>query len=137
GGTQLINNGAEAEGPAGGGGGGYLALPATQTAVTLSAAGAIGGTTTSPALTEFPSNGATAGNDGDTGGSSALVSLCIAAPDTTIPTKEPNPTNDATGDFVFAGTPAGGTFECSVDGAAYAVCATNFSTPALATGSHT
>jgi MYXO-CTERM domain-containing protein len=137
GGTQLIDNGNEAEGPAGGGGGGYLALPATQTAVVKSVAGAIGGVTTSAALAEFPSNGATAGNDGDPNGSSTSVSLCTTGPATTITTAEPNPTNDPTGDFVFSGTPAGGSFECSVDGAAYSPCSATFSTAALADGSHT
>jgi MYXO-CTERM domain-containing protein len=137
GGTQLINNGSESEGPAGGGGGGYLALPATRTAVTLTAAGALGGTTTSPALAEFPSNGATAGNDGDTAGSSELVNLCTAGPTTTITSAEPDPTGDPTGDFAFTGTPLGVTFQCSVDGAAFTTCSATFSTAALADGPHT
>ncbi|RYZ02713.1 MAG: hypothetical protein EOO73_30595 [Myxococcales bacterium] len=135
-GNQFINN-AEAEGPAGGGGGGYLALPTTQTTVTLSAAGAIGGTTSSPSLSEFPTNGATAGSDGETNGNSTLVSMCTTGPTTTITASEPALTNDPTGDFEFAGTPSGGTFECSLDSGAWAACTAIYSTAALADGSHT
>ncbi|MBI2373891.1 MAG: tandem-95 repeat protein [Deltaproteobacteria bacterium] len=58
-------------------------------------------------------------------------------PDTSITTVEPNPTNDTTGEFVFAATEAGATFRCSIDGAAYLACASSFTTTALADGSHT
>ncbi|MBK8254220.1 MAG: hypothetical protein IPK82_16325 [Polyangiaceae bacterium] len=59
------------------------------------------------------------------------------APDTTIPTAEPNPTNDPTGDFTFGSNEMNVTYECSVDGGAFAVCTQTFSTAALADGSHT
>ena len=67
GGDQLLAAGlfgsvGEAEGPGGGGGGGYIAL--SNAGATTSAAGGIEGTTNSPQLTEFPPNGATAGNVG-------------------------------------------------------------------------
>jgi MYXO-CTERM domain-containing protein len=137
GGNQLINNGDESEGPGGGGGGGFVALSGTQATVTLSASGAASGTSTSPAVNEFPVNGATAGNDGVADALAASLALCTAAVDTSFTTTEPNPTGDATGDFVFAATVAASTFECRVDGAAFAVCASTFSTAALATGSHT
>ncbi|MEO1450202.1 MAG: PKD domain-containing protein, partial [Bacteroidota bacterium] len=62
GGDQLITGG-ESEGPGGGGGGGFIALP-SRTDITTSILGASGGVTNSSALTEFPSNGATDGGDG-------------------------------------------------------------------------
>ncbi len=74
GGTQTVNNGAEAEGPGGGGGGGYVAI---STAVTIAISGGLGGTTTSSALSEFPSNGATRGGDGET-----LISTSFIVPGT-------------------------------------------------------
>ncbi len=137
GGDQIVNNGNEAEGPGGGGGGGYIAVAGTQTGVTKNATGRLGGETNESAINEFPSNGATAGNDGVTTASAAQVSLCTAGPDTSFTTSEPDPTNDTTGDFVFASTVPGSTFECRIDAGAYAVCASTFATAALADGNHT
>ncbi len=59
------------------------------------------------------------------------------APDTTIVTAEPSPTSDPTGDFVFGSPDATATFECSVDGGAFAACPATFSTTALPDGMHT
>ena len=59
------------------------------------------------------------------------------APDTAINTMPANPTNDTTGDFTFSSNEAGPTFECSVDGAAFAACNSPIATAALANGSHT
>jgi len=137
GGIELINSATESEGPGGGGGGGFVALSGTKTAVVVSAAGAAAGTTTSTALSEFPSNGATFGNDGVADALADSLALCTTPPDTSFTTSEPNPTDDPTGDFVFASTVPGSTFECSVDAAAFAVCSATFSTAALAVGSHT
>lgn len=61
GGSQSIAS-SEAEGP-GGGGGGVVHIPAASTIVPV-VVGGVSGTTTSTALTEFPSNGATAGAGG-------------------------------------------------------------------------
>jgi hypothetical protein len=61
GGNQNINWN-EAEGPGGGGGGGYIAI--SNGAPAMSVLGGANGTTNSPALTEFPPNGATTGGDG-------------------------------------------------------------------------
>lgn len=60
----------------------------------------------------------------------------VTPPETTIDSSEPDPTNDATGDFTFSSNEPG-TFECSVDGGAFAGCSSPFSTAALADGPHT
>lgn len=52
----------EAEGPGGGGGGGYIAI--SSGSPTRTANGGTSGTTNSPAMTEFPPNGATNGGTG-------------------------------------------------------------------------
>ena len=63
------------------------------------------------------------------------VTVDAALPDTTIASGPPEPTNDATPTFTFtASEPA--TFQCSIDGAAFAACATPFTTPSLAHGAH-
>ena len=62
GGNQLIT-GNESEGPGGGGGGGLIAFSGG----TQAANGGLGGTTTSPSLSEFPRNGATDASAGLTG----------------------------------------------------------------------
>lgn len=59
-------SGTDAAGPGGGGGGGVLVLPAiAPISVTRAAIGAAEGGTLATALSEFPANGATRGNDGD------------------------------------------------------------------------
>lgn len=63
GGNQIIGS-AEAEGPGGGGGAGYIAYSGGVPG--LSVAGGTNGTTSSPSLTEFPTNGATSGSAGQT-----------------------------------------------------------------------
>jgi hypothetical protein len=140
GGSQFVNNLDEAEGPGGGGGGGYVASTAS---ISANVSGGASGTTNSPALTEFPANGATRGGDGQAEfGSAVTADLRYCAdeevPDTTIVTRPTNPTSDTTGGFVFEspGDPTA-TFECRVDAAAFATCPRNFTTAALAPGSHT
>lgn len=139
GGNQLIANANEAEGPGGGGGGGFISVPA---AITADVAGGLGGTTNSPALTEFPSNGATVGSAGQTelgAAASGVVPYCVdgTAPTTTIVTNPTNPTSDTTGDFTFVSNDGAATFECRVDAGVFAACTTPFATPALLDGSHT
>lgn len=139
GGNQLLNNGQEAEGPGGGGGGGFVSVNGT---ITATADGGPGGTTNSPALTEFPNNGATRGNTGQALlGAQAVgaVPFCTdtTAPDTTIATRPANPSTDTTGDFTFTSNDAAATFECRLDAGAYAACAATYATPVLADGSHT
>ncbi|MBA3706726.1 MAG: hypothetical protein H0W84_12745, partial [Bacteroidetes bacterium] len=62
GGNQFINFNFEAEGPGGGGGGGYISI--SNGAITTQIFGGSNGITDSPALTEFPPNGATKGANG-------------------------------------------------------------------------
>jgi MYXO-CTERM domain-containing protein len=136
GGKQLLASATEAEGPGGGGGGGYVAV---KSGVTASVLGGVSGTTSAPSLSEFPVNGATKGNAGSVSNAAFTPGYCTdtAAPDTTIVTHPTDPTNDTTGDFTFSSDDPGATFECQVDGAAYAACAATFATVALAEGSHT
>jgi hypothetical protein len=137
GGSQQISV-AEADGPGGGGGGGYIALSGGSPAA-VSANGSLGGTTNSTALSEFPSNGATAGKDGQTDGDATTVLYCTssASPDTTIASAPAQLTNVAAAAFFFVSNQGGVTFECSLDGAAYLACPASYTTPALSDGPHT
>lgn len=76
GGNQNINVN-EAEGPGGGGGGGIIALAGASG--TQSANAGTGGTTNSPALTEFPRNGATDGSAGLTGQTAPSIRTTAAS----------------------------------------------------------
>jgi large repetitive protein len=58
------------------------------------------------------------------------------APETTFTSTPTDPTTDPTGDFAFESSEAGSTFRCSLDAAAFAPCASPFTTPALANGAH-
>jgi hypothetical protein len=138
GGKQTVNNGNEAEGPGGGGGGGYVALSGG-TPAAVSAGGGLGGTTNSGAMVKFPSNGATAGHDGVANGDATTIVYCTAngTLDTTIASAPANPTSVAAGAFTFTSNQTGVTFECSLDGGAYATCPASYTTPALGSGSHT
>ncbi|WP_299220334.1 SdrD B-like domain-containing protein, partial [uncultured Aquimarina sp.] len=62
GGDQLITNN-ESEGPGGGGGAGFVALSAGTPTININ--GGSNGTTSSGAVTEFPTNGATSGANGE------------------------------------------------------------------------
>jgi MYXO-CTERM domain-containing protein len=136
GGTQLLNSATEAEGPGGGGGGGYVAVKA---GVNASVLGGVAGTTSAPSLNEFPVNGATNGNAGSVSNAAFTPAYCVDAsvPDTTIATHPNDPTNDATGDFTFTSDDPAATFECQLDGGAYAACSATYATGTLAEGSHT
>ena len=133
----------EVEGPGGGGGGGYIAVSGGTP--TLSAAGGPGGTTNRAVMSTFPSDGATAGNAGQTDGNAATFLYCGVVPggdagdtpDTIIATHPNNPSTSATGAFTFQSTEGAVTFECSLDGAAFAACPAAYTTPTLLDGSHT
>lgn len=75
----------------------------------------------------------TGGSDG-----SFLNSVELYYPEeyTVIATFEPNPTNDPTGDFTFTSSDPTATFECRIDGGAFAPCPATFSTPTLSDGPH-
>ena len=60
-----------------------------------------------------------------------------AAPDTTIDSGPSGPTSDATPTFVLSASQPGSTFECRVDGGAWATCSTPETTAPLADGPHT
>jgi len=127
----------EIEGPGGGGGGGYIAVSGGTP--TLSAAGGLGGTTNRTGLAAFPSDGATAGNAGQTNGSASVFLYCgvLTAPDTIIATHPTDPANTTTGVFTFQSTEGASTFQCDLDGAGFVACPASYTTPALADGSHT
>jgi len=58
-------------------------------------------------------------------------------PDTTITSFPANPTNSANASFSFVANEAGSTFACSLDGAAFALCASPANFAGLTAGSHT
>jgi hypothetical protein len=67
--------------------------------------------------------------------------LAVAAvnppPAPTIDTEPTNPTTATTAAFTFSDTQAGVTYQCSLDSAAYATCASGVSYSSLSVGSHT
>ena len=67
-----------------------------------------------------------------------VVDKVVGPPDTSITVKPADPNNDATPDFEFTATETPATFECNVDGAGWASCATPLTvSPALGDGSRT
>jgi len=67
---------------------------------------------------------------------SASWRIDVAVPDTSILSGPASLTNSTSATFDFASTETGSTFECSLDGAAYAACESPKTYPALAAGSH-
>lgn len=59
------------------------------------------------------------------------------APDTTITAAPSSPTNSTDASFSFSATEPGSTFDCRLDGAAFAACASPKTYSGLADGSHT
>jgi hypothetical protein len=59
------------------------------------------------------------------------------APNTTITSGPPTPTNQTNATFTFDATEAGSTFECRLDAAAFASCASPQNLTGLGAGSHT
>lgn len=57
-------------------------------------------------------------------------------PDTSIDSSPASLTNNATADFQFSSTEGGVTYECALDGGAYAACTSTASFPSLADGNH-
>lgn len=79
----------------------------------------------------------------DTGGNRSACSTEIAftfdsvAPNTTITANPPTIATSATGTFTFTSSEPGGTFECKLDAAAFAACASPQTYTALVDGNHT
>jgi hypothetical protein len=129
----------EVEGPGGGGGGGYIAVVGGTPSRT--AAGGLGGTTTvtTSAMANFRTNGATAGNAGQTNGDATDFFYCGGV-FTTVATHPASHTNITTGSFTFANTSDPVTYECKLDKApattgSWAVCSgTDAGTEGYVTG---
>jgi hypothetical protein len=151
GGSQVFGGtpGNETEGPGGGGGGGFIALSGGTLSTDHAADGALGGTTNSAALTEFPSNGATAGHVGIANASAAALMYCTdnVAPDAIIMDPKPsNPSNSTNATFTFGATEANNgvdagdnsaSFVCSLDNAAFGPCPPTYIVTGLGEGTHT
>ncbi len=60
-----------------------------------------------------------------------------SAPETTIDSGPSGPTSDATPTFTFSSGQAGSTFECRIDGGAWASCSSAHTTASLVDGAHT
>jgi MYXO-CTERM domain-containing protein len=89
-------------------------------------------------VTEFPANGATAGNAGLTTGTASTFIYCSG--NTLLTTMNPLPakvSSDTTGDFTFTNTENPVTYECKLDSGTWASCAASYTTPTLTDGSHT
>ncbi len=78
----------------------------------------------------------TAGNTDPTPASQTFV-VDTSIPDTTITGAPGASTNDTTPTFTFTGSSGTTSFQCRVDGAAYAGCTSPFTTAVLTAGSHT
>jgi hypothetical protein len=66
-----------------------------------------------------------------------VYGLDTLPPDTNITAQPANPASSGSGSFSFTSTEASGSFECQLDGVAYAVCTTPYNFSGLAAGSHT
>ncbi|MEO0853686.1 MAG: GEVED domain-containing protein, partial [Cyanobacteria bacterium J06648_11] len=115
GGNQNISN-REAEGPGGGGGGGYIAIAGGS--IATSAQGGANGTTNSPALTEFPANGATAGANGVSNAAAPLDGVNLPSCAAVISTDY----GDAP--VSYDDTAGGGTIDASDNPAEHAIAST-------------
>ncbi|MDX6484081.1 MAG: hypothetical protein QOE95_1852, partial [Gaiellaceae bacterium] len=69
---------------------------------------------------------------------SSLVDVTVdrTPPDTTIVTQPGDPSNEAAPTFTFSASEPGSTFECSLDGAAFAPCSSPDVVASLADGTH-
>ena len=66
-----------------------------------------------------------------------FAAVDTTAPETTINSGPASPTTDANAAFTFSANESGSTFECALDGAAFATCASPANYSALALGGHT
>ena len=70
-------------------------------------------------------------------GSSVAVATITVRPQTAINSAPPALTNDNTPDITFSSPQDGTVFQCRIDGGAWSTCASPFTAPTLADGSHT
>jgi hypothetical protein len=75
---------------------------------------------------------------GNTSAASSAVTVAVDAnpPNTTITARPANPSNESSASFEFVSSETGSTFECSLDGAAFAPCTSPKAYAGLANGSH-
>ena len=99
---------------------------------TLTVTGAEQHTVTCSATDSAGHTGAGAGSQ-----NTATVKIDTTAPDTTITAQPSTPATSSTATFSFSSSEAGSTFQCSLDGAAFAACASPRRYSGLADGSHT
>ena len=76
-------------------------------------------------------------NAGHTATAIRNVDVDRTAPNTNIVTKPADPSNDSVPSFTFSSTEPGSTFECSIDGGAFAPCTTPHTVPGLTDNDHT
>ncbi len=74
---------------------------------------------------------------GNSASDSRTVTVDHTPPDTSITSAPSGLVNTSTATFAFSSTEAGGTFVCSLDGAAYAACSSPTTYASLADGAHT
>jgi hypothetical protein len=67
----------------------------------------------------------------------AAVTVDTEAPDTTITSHPPNPTNFTSATFAFTSNEAGASFECRLDSSPFTACPTPITFTSLSSGSHT
>jgi hypothetical protein len=88
--------------------------------------------------------GGATGYDGPTGVGTPKGTAAFAAggvdttpPQTTIESGPSGPTNDSTPSFAFSSSEPGSSFQCRVDSASFASCASPYTSASLADGAHT
>jgi MYXO-CTERM domain-containing protein len=65
------------------------------------------------------------------------VTVDTEAPDTTLTSQPPNPSNSTSATFAFTATEAGASFECRLDTSPFATCPSPITFTSLSAGSHT
>ncbi len=74
--------------------------------------------------------------DVDTNRTDVYMAADVTPPDTSVTAGPSGATGDSTPTFSFSSADAGATFQCKVDGGAFAACSSPFTTAALVAGAH-